>query len=154
MARASLSSNVEASINVGATWTYRDLGMQDNEEEERQCLVLHPAAGCLMWDGNWNPDAPPTLTEVQAAAQNFGTMQQVWLANLVTQHLGLERMKQRFGVTRMTFSEPITTRTTGCSRSLGEGSCKAIRCNAGESIRLGGAGWTTSSEQAQGVRTT
>ena len=45
------------------------LGMQEGEEEERQCLVLHPAAGCLMWDNNWNPDAPPSLAEVQEAAQ-------------------------------------------------------------------------------------
>ena len=47
------------------------LGLEANEEEERQCLVLHPCAGYLVWEGNYGVDALPTLKEVQDASRKF-----------------------------------------------------------------------------------
>ena len=47
------------------------LGLQPGEDEERQCLVLHPAAGILLWEGDWDPERTPTLEEVKNKAQIF-----------------------------------------------------------------------------------
>eukprot|EP00913_Durusdinium_trenchii_P015911 g14952.t1 len=47
------------------------LGLQPGEEEERQCLVLHPAAGVLLWEGDWDPERRPTIDEVKQKAQLF-----------------------------------------------------------------------------------
>ncbi|CAK9036674.1 unnamed protein product [Durusdinium trenchii] len=45
------------------------LGLQPGEEEERQCLVLHPAAGVLLWEGDWDPERIPSMEEVKKKAQ-------------------------------------------------------------------------------------
>ncbi|CAK9068985.1 unnamed protein product, partial [Durusdinium trenchii] len=47
------------------------LGLQPGDEEERQCLVLHPAAGILLWGGDWDPERVPSLEEVRLKAQSF-----------------------------------------------------------------------------------
>ena len=47
------------------------LGLQPGEDEERQCLVLHPAAGILLWEGDWDPERRPTIEEVKQKAQSF-----------------------------------------------------------------------------------
>eukprot|EP00913_Durusdinium_trenchii_P011460 g10760.t2 len=47
------------------------LGLQPGEEEERQCLVLHPAAGVLLWEGDWDPERRPTIEDVKKKAQAF-----------------------------------------------------------------------------------
>ena len=47
------------------------LGLQPGEDEERQCLVLHPAAGVLLWEGDWDPERRPGIEEVRHKAQEF-----------------------------------------------------------------------------------
>ena len=47
------------------------LGLEPGEEEERQCLVLHPCAGYMVWEGNYDVENLPTLKEVQNQAQKF-----------------------------------------------------------------------------------
>ena len=52
------------------------LGLAVGEVETRQCLVLHPAAGVLLWGQEDWPPAKPTLAEVQETAQ--GLRRQLW----------------------------------------------------------------------------
>ena len=47
------------------------LGLQPGEDEERQCLVLRPAAGIILWEGDWDPERRPTIDEVRQKAQAF-----------------------------------------------------------------------------------
>ena len=52
------------------------LGLGEDENETRQCLVLHPAAGVLLWNQEtWPPEKPP-LSEVHREAQGF--RRQLW----------------------------------------------------------------------------
>lgn len=51
-------------------------GLQPGELEERQCLLLHPAAGVLVWERSAQDADKPTLTEVQGLAQRM--REQLW----------------------------------------------------------------------------
>ena len=52
------------------------LRLQTGEAETRQCLVLHPAAGVLLWEQDAWPPTKPALEEVQRLAQTL--RQQLW----------------------------------------------------------------------------
>ena len=47
------------------------LGLEADSNEERQCLLLHPAAGYLMWKHGWRSDGKPSYKEVEETARRF-----------------------------------------------------------------------------------
>ena len=49
------------------------LGLESDSKEERQCLLLHPAAGYLMWSAGWRSDRKPSYKEVEETARKFRT---------------------------------------------------------------------------------
>lgn len=126
------------------------LGMDEGEEEERQCLVLHPAAGILMWEGDWDLTRRPKADEVKDKARELRAGLRDQAANAIAE-LG-DPEKPKCEAMRMIVFERTAIRTIGSTRPSTSRSCRTTPCSVGGSTAVANFKLTTSLAAAQAVK--